>query len=133
ERAGLIAHDWEAAEAFLDAARWSRRAAEWVRASSISEAYSHWQQVHALAARTAETEETARLALDACVQRLELGWRVGISADDADAAFKHGEALAMQLGNPRAMTQLLSAYPGGRSHLASPDEFWQPSTLPLRP
>ena len=42
ERAPLLAHHWEEAGAALAAARWHRRAAEWVGATDYTAATHHW-------------------------------------------------------------------------------------------
>src|SRR5207249_9119585 len=43
ERAALLAYHWEAAGDALEAARWNRRAAEWVRATDLAAALGHWR------------------------------------------------------------------------------------------
>jgi class 3 adenylate cyclase/tetratricopeptide (TPR) repeat protein len=129
ERAALLAHHWEGAGEALEAARWNRRAAEWVRVSNLPEANRHWRQVRVLLAHVPESAETTELALEACTQLLELGWRLGISAEAAAALFAEGEALAMRSGNPCSLAMLVNAYGVVRSHFGSADDFVESSML----
>src|SRR4029450_5599121 len=56
-RAALIAHHWEAAGERLEAARWSRRAAEWAGVMDPREAMRSWRKVKQLAGAAPEAEE----------------------------------------------------------------------------
>ncbi|HYM26556.1 MAG TPA: hypothetical protein VET66_00270 [Steroidobacteraceae bacterium] len=132
ERAALLAHHWEGAGQVLEAARWSRRAAEWVRVSNLPEANRHWRQVRALLAQVPASTDTTELALEACTQLLEVGWRLGIAAAEASALFSEGEGLAARSGNARALAMLVNAYGVIRSHFGSADDFVQSSMLARR-
>ena len=132
ERAALLAHHWEGAGEPLEAARWNRRAAEWVRVSNLPEADRHWRKVRALLGRVPESPQTTELALDACTQLLEVGWRLGISATEAAALFAEGEALAMRTGSPRWLAMLVNAYGVIRSHFGSADDFVESGMLARR-
>ncbi len=132
ERAALLAHHCEGAGDALAAARWSRRAAQWVRVSNFPEAQRHWGNVRALLARVPESPATMELALDACIQLLEIGWRLAISADEAAAVFAEGQQLAWRSGNPRSMAMLINAYGVVRSHFGSADDFVDSSRLATR-
>jgi tetratricopeptide (TPR) repeat protein len=132
ERAALLAHHWEGAGDVLAAARWSRRAAEWVRVSNLPEANRHWRRVRALLTHVPASAETTELALEACTQLLEVGWRLGISAAEAAALFAEGEGLAMRAGNPRSLAMLVNAHGVIRSHFGSADDFVESSMLARR-
>ncbi|HVO22332.1 MAG TPA: adenylate/guanylate cyclase domain-containing protein [Candidatus Margulisiibacteriota bacterium] len=132
ERAALLAHHWQGAGNALEAARWSRRAAEWVRVSNLPEANRHWHQVRALLTQIPATVETTALALEACTQLLEVGWRLGIPAAEASALFAEGEGLAMRAGNPRSLAMLVNSYGVVRSHFGSADDFVESSMLARR-
>ena len=123
ERAALLAHHWEGAGEPLEAARWSRRAAEWVRASNLGEALRHWQNLRAFLARVPPSPERAQLAIEGCIQLLELGWRFGISAEEAAALFAEGESLARGSGDLGALAMLVNAYGVLRSHFGSAEDF----------
>jgi adenylate cyclase len=110
ECTALIAHHWEAAGELLEAARWSRRAAEWAGFSDPAEALRHWRGVRRLAAEAPESAEAAGLALAACVWILAFAWRVGISEDEAWAVFREGRRLAQASGDLHSLARLCSSY-----------------------
>ena len=123
ERAALLAHHCESAGDALAASRWHSRAAEWVRVSDLRETLRHWRSVRALLSHLPESADTTELALDARVQLLEIGWRLGISAEEAATLFAEGEELASRASDAALMARLVSAYGVIRSHFGSADEF----------
>src|SRR5947199_406768 len=64
ERAALLAHHWEAAGESLEAARWSRRAAEWAGVSDLAEAAAQWRKVRELLATRVALVEAQYMAGD---------------------------------------------------------------------
>lgn len=63
------------------------------------------------------------LLLESCIQLLELGWRLGATAEDAAALFAEGMALATRGDDPRGRAMLVSAHAALRSHFGSADDF----------
>jgi len=110
ERAALIAHHFEGAGATLEAARWTRRAAEWVASSDLAEAHRRWRQLRALLATAPDTPDTAELTITACMHILNLGIRMGITEEEADAVFAQGKAVAERCGDRQALGRLLTNY-----------------------
>ena len=110
ERAALLAHHWEEAGEAPTAARWSRRAAEWVGVNDLAAAVRHWQKVRALLARVPESPETMDMGVAASISLLNLGWRLGMSEEEAEAIFAEGTALASRIGDSRARAGLLDTY-----------------------
>jgi class 3 adenylate cyclase/tetratricopeptide (TPR) repeat protein len=110
ERAALVAHHWEAAGQALEAARWHARAAAWSGFNDPSEALRHWRDVRTLAQAVPESGETVALGLVASINSLNLGWRLGISIDDAQAEFSEAVATATKAGDIRSRALLLAAY-----------------------
>ncbi len=110
ERAALLAHHWEAAGDRLEAARWSRRAAEWAGISDVAEAARQWRKVRELLATVPESAERVEMGLRAGVAILGLGWRSGIPEDEAAAIFAEGAELARQANDPRTLATLLNTY-----------------------
>ena len=110
ERAALIAHHFEGAGEVLEAARWTRRAAEWVASSDGAEAHRRWRRLWALLETAPETAETRELAIMACRQILHLGIRMGITQEEAEAVFIQGKALAAHSGDRHALARLLATY-----------------------
>jgi len=110
EHAALIAQHWEGAGDILEAARWMRRAAEWVAASDLVEAQRRWRELRTLADTLPETPETRALGIVACTRILNLGIRLGMTAEEADAVFTHARGLAERSGDQTALGRLLTNY-----------------------
>jgi class 3 adenylate cyclase/tetratricopeptide (TPR) repeat protein len=109
ERAALLAHHWDRAREPVPAAAAHRRAAEWAGVLHPQEAIRHWRKVRELLAGQPETAETAELELAACMQVLNLGWRVGLPEDEIAAALDDGRALAQRIGDVGARARLLAS------------------------
>ncbi len=105
-RAPLLAHHWEEAGEALEAARWHRRAAEWVGTTDFAAATHHWERVRALMRELPGDREAAALGIAACRQLLNMGWRVGTPLDEARALLEEGQALASSIGDRRAHLKL---------------------------
>jgi class 3 adenylate cyclase len=99
EQAALLAHHWEEAGEGLIAARWHRRAAGWVGRNDPVQGVRHMQRVLALTDGLGASEECGQLRFDACTSLLSLGWRVGLSAEEAEAIFAEGRELAALAGS----------------------------------
>jgi adenylate cyclase len=106
ERAALLAHHCEEAGEAIAAARWHRRAAEWVGHTDIGAALHHWQRVRALLRGLPIDPDVAALGVAACRQLLNMGWRVGTPLDEARALLEEGQALATSIGDRRAHLKL---------------------------
>src|SRR6266545_3561971 len=113
--AALVAYHWEHAGELLEAARWTRRAAEWAEMRNLGEALRHWQNVRALVDRLPESEETMTLAL------LSRGGMIGLCIWYGDpegrtaTLFAEGKALASRLDDRRSLALLEAAYSGALS------------------
>jgi adenylate cyclase len=113
EKAAVIAHHLEQAGEQLEAARWHRRAAEWIGRSDVTQAIRHWQRVLALTAELPESEERTGLRLGACTTVLAQGsWRLGLSGEEMEPLFIEGRALAERVGDNDARLILISGYAG---------------------
>jgi tetratricopeptide (TPR) repeat protein len=111
EQAAVIAHHLEQAGEELEAARWHRRAAEWIGRNDVAEAIRNWQRVLALTAELPESEERTGLRLGACTTVLiQGGWRLGISGEETEALFVEGRALAERAGDNDARLILINGY-----------------------
>jgi len=107
ERAALVAHHWEGAGEALEAARWSRRAAEWAGRRDLREASRQWHRVCDLLDETPESPETVAVEVLARAQILQFGYRLGISEEEEAAVFAEGKRLAERSGDPRLLATLL--------------------------
>ena len=113
ELAAVIAQHGEksdAEESLLEAIHWHQRAAHWIGMRNLAEAHRHWQRMRELLGEVPETEQTLWLGLAARAQILNVGWRAGISAEEAAEVFAEGRAIAEKTGEPRMLALLLSAY-----------------------
>jgi len=116
ESAALLAHHHEEAGDLAAAARWHRRAAEWVGLNDIPAARQHWQRVRALARHGGDTPEALALTIVACSQTLAHGWRVGASVAEWADLFAEGCAAAERAGDLAALAMLNAGYSGVRGH-----------------
>ena len=119
ERAALLAHHWEEAGEALSAARWHRRAAQWVGRTDFAAATHHWGRVRALLRELPDDREAAALGIAACTQLLNVSWRVGTGLDEARALLEEGQTLANAIGDRRAHLNLSMVY--GRARCAAGD------------
>ncbi len=109
-RAAVIAHHWEGADELLEAARWSRKAAEWLTRSDPSEAQRHWRKVRELTLALPGSAERDELVIDASTELIKLGVRMGIGETDAREVFDSARALGEARQDRRALAQLHNAY-----------------------
>jgi adenylate cyclase len=114
EEAALLAHHWEAAGETEPAARWHRRAAEWVGVRDPAEAMRHWQRVRQIARGSADSVEPVSLGAVACQRVLSMGWRIGLSEADEAGVFAEGKRWAQQVAQVDTEAWLESSYAGVR-------------------
>jgi tetratricopeptide (TPR) repeat protein len=121
-QAALIAHHWEQAGEALPAARWAARAARWVARSDPAEGVRLRQLVLRLARQVPESEEAARLRMDACREILMGSWRVGLPSDEVEALHDEAKRLAEARGDRDSLASLAVAHVVGfgalRDHVA---------------
>jgi tetratricopeptide (TPR) repeat protein len=110
--AALIARHWERAGELLEAARWTRRAAEWAEIRNLGEALRHWQKVCALIDRLPESLETMSLGLLSRAGMIALGIWHGDPENRTATLFAEGKALGSRLGDRRSLALLEAAYSG---------------------
>jgi class 3 adenylate cyclase len=132
EKAAVLAYHWEAAGEALEAARWYARAAEWTGVSDAAESLRLWRKSRALLAPLHASESAAALRLTACHRILNLGWRLGLPKEDADALFAEGRALAGQSGDMRSLSLLLNAYAAVRGTSGDVDTYLSCMTEAVR-
>jgi adenylate cyclase len=123
EKASLIAYHWEEAGEQLEGARWHARAASWLESRDIDEAASHWRKTRSLIGDEASTPGAAELATEACTQLLNLGWRRGMSEEEAERVFADGREFAVRGSAARAHALLLDTYASQRGLGGNIDEM----------
>ncbi len=123
ERAAVLAYHWEAAGEALDAARWHRRAAAWVGVSDAREALRHWEKVRTLLGPLPASAEVATLGLEARNGILNFGWRLGMSAGDADRVLQEGRVFAARMNDPGALVRMLLYHAATRGFAGDMAEY----------
>jgi class 3 adenylate cyclase/tetratricopeptide (TPR) repeat protein len=123
ERAALLAQHWEAADDRLAAAQWSARAASWVGLNDIAEAVRHWRKVSELVEALPESAESSALALGARLARLNYGWRLGISEQEASAHYEAGRELAERSGDRVNLLLITALYATVRGLAGHVEEY----------
>ena len=132
ERAALLAHHFEAAGEPLEAARWHRRAARWLRSSDLAATLTHWRRVLKLVGGLPESADTVPLALEARAVVLRLGWVLGMPSDEARELFTEGMAFAARAGDARTRTILVANYAGIQAAHGEIDEYLRLSREAVR-
>src|SRR5579871_280073 len=105
EFSGLFAYHYEAAGQLLEAANYSARAAMWVGSTHSAQAIKHWQKVRILLQKQPRSEATDELRIMASGQLAWLGWREGLTADEAKTFID--EALTWSRETDNTMIPLL--------------------------
>lgn len=123
ERAALLAQHWEAAGDRLAAARWSAWAASWVGLNDIAEAVHHWRKVSELVEALPDSAESSALALGARLARLNYGWRLGISEQEATAHYEAGRELAERSGDRVNLLLITALYATVRGLAGHVEEY----------
>ena len=126
ERAALLAYHWEHAREPREAAKWHRRAAEWVGLNNPTEALRHWGSVRALLDTLPDTPEN--LAERAAVRGQIMGHlaRMGDLDDQATSLFREGRELAIRSGDPQVLSQVLNGFGILRAFAGSATEALDP-------
>jgi adenylate cyclase len=110
ENAALLAHHWDLGGEAEPAARWHRRAAEWIAGGHAPEALRHWNRVRELADRISDPALARELGQRARVMVLEYGWRIGLSADEANELLSEGEQWARRHDDSHALAAIYNAF-----------------------
>ncbi len=110
ERAATLAHHWEEAGEALAAARWHRRAAEWIRSTDLAAANHHWGRVRTLLRGLTDDRADAELGITACMQLLNTSWRVGTGLDEAGAILEEGHRFARSIADRISALHLSMMY-----------------------
>ncbi len=110
EQAAELAYHWEEAGDALQAARWHRRAAEWIGDSDFNQALGHWHKVRELAKALPGSPESGELGIEAGFSILTLGWRTGLGDAEASAVLDEIRAFASRSGDEVRLGDALQAF-----------------------
>jgi adenylate cyclase len=110
ECAALLAYHWEYAGDAREAAKWHRRAAEWVGLNNSADALRHWGSMLELLDTLQETPEdlAERAAVRAQIM-IHLA-RMGDPEDQATSLFREGQELATRSGDLHVLSLLLNGF-----------------------
>ncbi|MGE0336309.1 MAG: adenylate/guanylate cyclase domain-containing protein [Gammaproteobacteria bacterium] len=109
EHAALIAHHYEEGGDIETAARWHRRAAEWVVGRDPSAVARHWRRLRDLLASLPASEERDRERAASSAALLQMAIRVGAREGDPEQYFDEARTLAERAGD-RHLVALVGAY-----------------------
>ncbi|MBW2280922.1 MAG: AAA family ATPase [Deltaproteobacteria bacterium] len=110
EQAALIAHHWEQASDPLQAARWTRRAAEHVAWTDRLAELDRWRDLLRLSSEAGDAAEAPDLRLAACVGILRTGVETGLSHEEASSVFAEGRHLADAASDDRSAALLTGSF-----------------------
>jgi adenylate cyclase len=106
EQAALLAHHWEEAGEALAAARWHRRAADWLWMRDVARSFEHFERVRTLTASLLDDAEGRDHGLRARIMLLQASWRVGLSRAELERLAAEGRQIAARQGDPRSQLDL---------------------------
>ena len=126
ERAALLAYHWENVGEAQEAAKWHRRAAEWVGMNNSAEALRHWESVRQLLDTLPETKED--LAARASVRAHIMTYlaRLGDVENQATSLFREGRELATRSGDTHVLSQVLNGFASIRWYAGAVTEALDP-------
>ncbi|HXJ79643.1 MAG TPA: adenylate/guanylate cyclase domain-containing protein [Candidatus Methylomirabilis sp.] len=108
--AALLAHHFEEAGEFLEAARWHEHAGRRVARNAPADGARHCRSVARLLADLPESRETLTLELTSRIALLEIGRLAGTEESESRQLFEEAHAVAERLGDPRGHAFLLTSY-----------------------
>jgi len=109
EQAALLAHHWEEAGEALAAARWHRRAADWLWMRDVVRSLEHFERVRTLTAPLLDESEGRAHGLRARRMLLQAAWRVGLSREQLERLAAEGRHIAARQGDGRSRLDFESA------------------------
>jgi predicted ATPase/class 3 adenylate cyclase len=123
EEAALIAHHWEEAGENRTAAQWHARSARWIGLKNYTEAFAHWRRVITLIGNIEGDIDLIQLRVEAQRTILMLGYRVGISENEAAAIYAAGQRDLQKLGDDATLALLMVNYAALRQNAGAADEY----------
>jgi adenylate cyclase len=123
EFAGLLSHHYEAAGKMTAAARQLIRSATWIGRTNAGEAFRQAKKTrHLLGAQPAPKDVEMMRAL-ASASVLAFGWRVGMTADEADPYAEEALRYAREFADDEAGPEVLMQYGRFKASTGSADAY----------
>jgi adenylate cyclase len=110
ELASLVAQHFEAADEPLEAAGCYARAATWLGYRDVAEAFELWRRVGALVPSLADSDEARGLAIASHARQIDLGWRLGITEEQAAEHYRVGRNRAERSGDRVGLLLITAVY-----------------------
>jgi class 3 adenylate cyclase/tetratricopeptide (TPR) repeat protein len=123
EYADPIAHHFEAARDFGPAAAYTARAAVWIGTTNSRLAMKAWSKVRLLVQSLPRSVETDQLRMHASGQIVSLGWREGMSPEEAKPLHTEALDMARQLKDYVSEVLILAGYGRIMACTGSADEY----------
>lgn len=123
EYSNLIAYHFESAKDFGSAANYLARSASWVGTTNSRLGMRSWLKVRLLLQSLPRSPEADRLRMHASGQLLILGWREGMSAEEAAPFFREALAAARDLKDSLWEVLILAAFGRASAGTGSADEY----------
>jgi predicted ATPase/class 3 adenylate cyclase len=109
-QASFIAWHWEEADNAPQAVQWNAKAAAWFGTRDPAQAFDSWKRVYRLIKRGPLEGPARYMLMMAAGQLINLAWRVGVTAAEAQSWFDEAMDLAQAAGDTRAITLITAAY-----------------------
>lgn len=110
EYADLVAHHYEAAGDYANAAKYAARAALWIGTTHSKQGLKAWKKVRTLLEGQPRSSNSDSLRMMASGQIVSFGWREGMSASEAAPFAEEALELARATGNVAAEILLVIGY-----------------------
>ncbi|MHC2332688.1 ATP-binding protein [Bradyrhizobium sp. USDA 4454] len=123
EYADLIAYHFESAKDFVSAANYLARSASWIGTTNSRLGMKSWLKVRLLLQSLPRSPETDQLRMRASGHVLILGWREGISTEEATPFFQEALVAARDLKDSLWEVLILAAFGRVSAGTGSADEY----------
>lgn len=110
EYAELVAYHFEAAGDVVAAAKYAARGGLWIGTTDICQALKAWRKVRTLLDQQPRSSAADQMRILASGQIVSLGWREGMTADEAAPFAEEALGLARETHNTSAEMLLLAGY-----------------------
>lgn len=123
EFAGLLSHHYEAAGQMTAAARQLSRSAAWIGRTNAGEAFRQSKKTRQLLGSEVASKDIEVMRAIASAAVLTFGWRVGMTADEAEPYAEEALRYAREFADDEAGPEVLMQYGRFKASTGSADEY----------
>jgi adenylate cyclase len=123
EFAGLLSHHYEAAGKMTAAARQLSRSATWIGRTNALEAFRQSKKTRQLLGSRSAPRDVEMMRAIASASVLTFGWRVGMTADEADPYAEEALRYAREFADDEAGPEVLMQYGRFKASTGSADAY----------